>query len=313
MRVALVHNPDAGRRDHGTADLVRCFQERGHQVAAFGGSDDDIESAIRSRADVLVAAGGDRTVARAAIALRAHTLPLLPLPVGTANNIARSLGVEGSLLDIVNALDAPRAALLDVGWVSAPWEKKCFVESAGVGLLGEMLHASASWRGRVRQLLDRMLRAGQASRTARLADDLRKARPRWYDVSADGRDFSGEYLAVEAMNIRQVGPRLPLAPAADPGDGLLDLVLVREVDREGLIDAALSIRAAPADRSVRCQRVEIVWDFRRGHVDDEPWPAHRAHRMSGRVTVELGDKINVLVAKPARASRPAGFRDTASV
>ena len=41
----------------------------------------------------------------------------------------------------------------------------------------------------------------------------------------DNRDLSGRYILLEAMNIHSVGPNFWLAPPADPGDGLLDLVI----------------------------------------------------------------------------------------
>ena len=36
------------------------------------------------------------------------------------------------------------------------------------------------------------------------------------------------------MNIREVGPELALAPSADPGDGLLDVVLIADEHRDAL-------------------------------------------------------------------------------
>jgi hypothetical protein len=42
-------------------------------------------------------------------------------------------------------------------------------------------------------------------------------------------------LLAEVMNIRLVGPNLPLAPSTDPGDGWFDLVLVYEHQRRALL------------------------------------------------------------------------------
>src|SRR5438477_43689 len=43
-------------------------------------------------------------------------------------------------------------------------------------------------------------------------------------VTIDGQSFAGQYVLIEAMNIKSVGPNLQLAPEADPGDGYLDFV-----------------------------------------------------------------------------------------
>ena len=50
------------------------------------------------------------------------------------------------------------------------------------------------------------------------------------------RRLAGAYLAVEVMNVPTVGPILPLAPAARPDDGRLDVVLVAAADRDLLLE-----------------------------------------------------------------------------
>jgi diacylglycerol kinase family enzyme len=53
-------------------------------------------------------------------------------------------------------------------------------------------------------------------------------------IDADGRDLSSAFIAVEILNGKLIGPNVPLVPGADPGDGQLDLVLVRGRDRDAL-------------------------------------------------------------------------------
>ncbi|MEO8627522.1 MAG: hypothetical protein ABI612_05390 [Betaproteobacteria bacterium] len=50
----------------------------------------------------------------------------------------------------------------------------------------------------------------------------------------DGNDISGVYIMFQAMNIQRVGPNLFIAPDADPGDGLFDVVLLAEDERAKL-------------------------------------------------------------------------------
>lgn len=63
---------------------------------ANGYSSAGLESVLEST-DVIVAAGGDGTVSTAARAVAGRDIPVAILPLGTANNIARSLGIEGSI------------------------------------------------------------------------------------------------------------------------------------------------------------------------------------------------------------------------
>ena len=61
---------------------------------------------------------------------------------------------------------------------------------------------------------------------------LEDSRPARWGVQIDGSDHSGDYLAVEVLNIRFVGPSIPLAAHANSGDGQLDVaLLVRRIGR----------------------------------------------------------------------------------
>ena len=68
------------------------------------------------------------------------------------------------------------------------------------------------------------------SRAERIEGCLNWVRERLWDypakrveITLDGKDFSGEYILVEVMNIQYIGPSLHLAPSADPGDGQLEV------------------------------------------------------------------------------------------
>ena len=117
-------------------------------------------------------------------------------------------------------------------------------------------------------------------------------------VRADGDDLSGNYVAVEVMNIAAIGPRIVLAPDANPGDKLLDLVLVRERDREALAayihaDGWRDVDPPVATRRVRC--VELEWPAQDAHLDDEPWPASAQSWRPGQVSIDVGGAAQLLV------------------
>ena len=60
--------------------------------------------------------------------------------------------------------------------------------------------------------------------------------PADWRVEVDGVDHSGRYIGVEAMGIRSIGPNATFAPMADPGDGLIDVVLIDPTRRQPLVD-----------------------------------------------------------------------------
>jgi diacylglycerol kinase family enzyme len=92
----------------------------------------------------------------------------------------------------------------------------------------------------------------------------------------DGRDLSGDFLMLEVMNTRSIGPNLVLAPEAVRGDGLLDVVLVPTVERDQLIeylrDQPQKGQNNPALAVHRGRRLQIKGREGEFHLDDRPWP-----------------------------------------
>jgi diacylglycerol kinase (ATP) len=92
---------------------------------------------------VVLVAGGDGTVAKVARCLvdrdAAHRIPIAILPVGTANNIARSLGIEGEVGGLLSGLSNAKTRYLDVGLARGPWGERNFLEAVGCGSIAEAI------------------------------------------------------------------------------------------------------------------------------------------------------------------------------
>jgi diacylglycerol kinase family enzyme len=277
MRVTLVHNPDAGSGDHLGSELLARLREAGHEPAYASTEAASLTQALRAAPDVVLAAGGDGTVGAVARLMAATTpdIPLAILPVGTANNLARALGVSGTADEIIAGLESGATRRLDIATVRAPWGTARFVESAGVGAFGAMLRDAE--REDAGQQPAPSVPNGRGARLRRV---LERARPRHRRIDADGEDLSGTYLLVLALNIAYVGPGLALAPDADAGDGQLDLLLVDEHHRDALGSylAAISVGDEPtlAIPTRRFTRLRIEWSAASGHVDDHLWPERSA-------------------------------------
>jgi len=273
MRVTLVHNPDAGSGDHLGSELLARLRDAGHEPAYASTEAASLTRALRDAPDVVLAAGGDGTVGAVARLMAATTpdIPMAILPVGTANNLARALGVHGTVAEIIAGLESGATRRLDIATVRAPWGTARFVESAGVGAFGAML------RDAEREDAGQQPAAATPNdRGARLQRALARARPRHRQIDADGEDLSGMYLLVLALNIAYVGPGLALAPDADAGDGQLDLLLVGEADRDALGSYLAAISAGEESTLTiptrRVTRVRMEWSAASGHVDDHLWP-----------------------------------------
>lgn len=252
MRLLIVHNPSAG--DGSESDEIEQVARRhGHSATLVDPSDDWSSVAERSAPDLLVIAGGDGTVKKVLTAMAEVPWTTAVLPLGTANNIARSLGlsVEDPWAEIA-AWDGDRYGVpFDVAAVVAGSRDLPFVESFGGGFVAAALVSADD--------ADEQVDDGNEHGRRHLLDVLDHAEPAGWGIEIDGRDRTGEYLAVEVMNVPTVGPILALAPSALPHDGRLDVVLVTEADREPLRRAICDV-AATGDGSdpVEPERLEGI-------------------------------------------------------
>jgi len=301
VRIALIHNDNAGRGVYSTRDLSRIFRDIGDSVDTFDIDDLEITRAIESRPDVLVVSGGDGTVAKIAVALCGTEIPLFVLPNGTANNIARSIGADAPIPMLAGRLTTARLERIDIGRIRGDGHEDNFVEAAGFGFIGTMLQEGhqpllqlwRSLRSRATRSVDRWGRAARG--VARL---VRRQPVHRVEIRADGEDLSGDYLAAEVLNIGAIGPRILLQPNASPLDGRHDLVLVRAEDRDALADFIASRSGAarcPPLVTRRVRHVEMDWPATDTHVDDEVWPTPSSSSRPSRVTIDLRGAAPVLV------------------
>jgi diacylglycerol kinase family enzyme len=240
----------------------------GADYAVVARSVDEEWAASLDDTELVAIGGGDGTVRKVFKELSGTERAATILPVGTANNIARSLGIaEDNLSRAIQGWAGGRVEPFGVGTAILSGGEERFVESVGGGSFAEAIARGREDHGEGDKI-ERGLRA--------LGQVLGEAKSLRWDVEADGDDLSGEYLAVEAMNVREVGPNVPLAPNADPRDGGLDIVLVRPENRAGLaayVESRLDDAEAelPELDRVRARRVSVRAPAGANlHVDDEP-------------------------------------------
>ncbi len=300
MKITLIHNPGAGGGQDENA-LVELIIEAGHEVRHCS-TKEDWKAFLKKPADLVVAAGGDGTVRRVALAAAEHGLPFAAIPIGTANNIAKSIGLLGDAGELIESWSAsPRARHpFDLGEVVAPWGEGRFVEGVGGGLIGDLIDREDEVAA------DANLLGHETDRALHLLCELvGVARMRRWQIKADGKDLSGQYFAVEVLNIRFVGPNLPLAPDAFPGDGKLDVVLLGKDDRQPLLDYLekrmhLASGQLPELRCVRAREIEIVAPADvRWHLDDKAWPKEKPDAGKAKVKVNCVPGAATFVAAPS--------------
>jgi diacylglycerol kinase (ATP) len=301
MRVTLLHNPTAGDDDHAGHELRALVSDAGHEVAYVSMREADWTNALDDAGDLLAVAGGDGSVGKVLRETSRNPVPVTVLPVGSANNIAQSLGIDDvEVARLVRGWERGELRPFDVCEASAEWGSTLFVESVG-GLFGDVLeHADdIEDTNAVDVDGDEKVELG----VELLRGVVEELEPRRWGITVDDEDLSGEVLSVEVMNIPAVGPNLPLAPDADPGDGLLDLVCIREDDRAGLL-AYLSERMRnlepdpPELLRRRGRRIELAPPAAVVlHTDDRFWPDPPGGRGSGTAVARCAHRLRVLIPR----------------
>jgi diacylglycerol kinase family enzyme len=300
MKITLIHNPGAGAGQDASG-LVQLITEAGHQVR-HRSTKGEWKPFLKKPTDLVVAAGGDGTVRRVALAAAENGLPFAVIPIGTANNIAKTIGLLGDAGELIESWSAsPRARHpFDLGEVVAPWGEGRFVEGVGGGLIADLIDREDEVAAEAKLL------GGETDRALHLLSELvSEARMRRWQIKADGKDLSGEYFSVEVLNIRFVGPNLPLAPHAFPGDGLLDVVLLGKDDRQPLLDYLekrmhLASGQLPELRCMRARDIEInAPTGMRWHLDDKNWPRKKPPAAKATLRVKCLAGAATFVAAPS--------------
>jgi diacylglycerol kinase family enzyme len=270
MKATLIYNTNAGGRTKYTPEMLQeALQEAGYRpVYKATSSEADLDGVLNEEwHGLVVAAGGDGTVrAVATRLLDRKDVFLSVLPMGTANNLCRSLGIQGSPLEVIAGLKNPRKFMYDVGYVQGPWGEDYFLEGAGFGFFADVLATYDPEQGK-------SIFRGVVT----VAETLTKRATYAPLVRVDDEVLIGNFVLLEVLNTKAVGPRLQFAPQADPGDGLFEVVRVHDQHEEGFFAYMRHMLTENLDNLSSYEisqgrKLEIEWHGFHFHVDGEVRP-----------------------------------------
>lgn len=271
----LLHNPSAGNGHFGKKELISLIQAAGFGCSYSSTKKKGWEKIEPKEIDFIVLAGGDGTVRRVSSRLLTRRLldrkyPIALLPMGTANNIAKTLGLaHASPEDIIASWSAKHIKKFDTGRIYGIRKHKFFLESFGFGIFPELMQQMK------KQDPDNISTAEKSLGKALeiLHEIILRANSKYCKIVIDGVEYKGNYLLVEVMNTTSIGPKLNLAPLADPGDGKFDVILISEKQRDQFAQYVARKMQGEEEVSffdlIRARKLEIFWDGVRAHIDDE--------------------------------------------
>ena len=168
-KAALIYNPAARRlrwrRTRGLGAVLEHLRSFGLTVEAHAtvGSNHAsglVRSALQRGCDLIVACGGDGTVNEVVAGMAGSRVPLMVIPAGTANVLAREIGLPLDWIEAAGLIRTGRIRRIALGRVGS----RPFILMAGVGVdaavvgsvhggLKALLGQGAFWIAGLRQLL----------------------------------------------------------------------------------------------------------------------------------------------------------------
>jgi diacylglycerol kinase (ATP) len=259
MKIALIHNPNAFRGEANGTDLRRVFERAGHDVAYVSTEESDWRRVISPEIARAVIVGGDGTVQSVAPNLKGT--PFSILPFGTANNIAHCLHQTSDPELLASQLDEAEIRPLDLGRVTHRSGTQTFLEATGAGVFVELIRTMQKWPKKVELEQAESRKEKFAHALQQLQTITREYEGMELELKVDDSIIKDRFILLAAMNTELIGPKLHLAPDADPIDGFLDLVFVREEHRAKFcrwLECQLPGQKHAAQlENRRCRRVEV--------------------------------------------------------
>jgi len=181
----------------------------------------ELAAALAADGDVcaVAAVGGDGTAEEVAAGLCGTGKPMGIIPAGTGNDFIKSVGIPGDPEAALSLFLTGEPRDTDTGRVNGDF----FLNECGTGFDVTVLDFAEAEKGKHRGLTPYLL-------------GLLKAIAHYRSVSLKitvGQEpvREGKFLVCAVANGKYIGGGIPICPPADPADGMLDLVLIRDVPR----------------------------------------------------------------------------------
>lgn len=275
-KTMLLHNDGAGHEDYFKSELVQAIEQEGFSCIYFPIKKDNGWKDSFEQIDFAVAAGGDGTVRRVVKELMKkersqQRIPLAILPLGTANNLSKSLNIDPALRieEHIQRWKKNNRQSFDLGEILNGDETDYFLEGAGYGVFPSLIRKMDAMSDDRLESVDDKLKFSLQE----LYKIVLTAEADPFHITANKQIIEGKALLIEVMNIQSVGPNLILSPDAAIDDGVFNLVLVLEEQRKEFLDY---IKAMINDEdvkwtgnSLKANRLVINCKSTYIHIDDE--------------------------------------------
>jgi diacylglycerol kinase family enzyme len=233
MKVLIINNLQSGLRDGSIFEFTRKLARDGDELIIRNtDGNTPIESMLgdAETCDLVVAAGGDGTIAAVCYALRETGLPILPFPAGTGNLLAINLDQPEEPSALVDMARALKTLDFDLGEMSFETDgqavTKGFIVIGGAGYDATIMENAE----RLKEILgaSSYIAAAVANPNPTVAQ---------FSLELDDRTVTTEGIAVLALNFAKIYPDISITHANDARDGLLEIAVVKSHNTVELLPA----------------------------------------------------------------------------
>lgn len=214
MKRALLFVNRQARQGQQVATAIETLQSLGFDLLQVSATNcEQLSAAIRrhqNEIDLVIIGGGDGTLNAIVDCLVETQLPLGILPLGTANDLARTLDIPTSLMEACQTIAAGHVRSIDLGWVNG----KHFFNVASLGLSVKITERLSSKVKRRWGVLAYALTALQV---------LWQTRPFRATIYLNGETIAVKTVQIAVGNGRYYGGGMAIAPDAAIDDQRLDL------------------------------------------------------------------------------------------
>ena len=262
--VMMIINPAAGRGGYkkNLPEALKMLSDAGCAVSVFfterRGHATELAAEYGAGFEKLLVLGGDGTLAEAIAGLM--SMEIRPqvgyIPIGTANDIARTVGLtKNDILEGVRRFLKGEPRAFDTGRRDGGY----FNYVAAFGAFTEVSYGTP-------QEFKKQL--GEAAYLIGAAKSLSKLKSRHVRVEYDGGELEGEFLYGGVSNAYSVGGVVDLPrDEIDLGDGLHELILVKKLPSA---EALASLAAKVLSHDFSSEYIVILHTKRARFIFDEP-------------------------------------------
>jgi diacylglycerol kinase (ATP) len=264
--IHIIINPAAGEDEPILSYLNKAFLDSGIKwevsVTRKDYSAKEIAKSLIGKTDLIAVYGGDGSVMEAAQALIGTDMPLAIIPGGTANVMAKELGIPTDVMEALALIRNNELAVrkIDTGLVNG----EPFMLRVNFGIMADMVtHADREMKENFGQL------AYGFSTLQTLID----VHPTLYKMKIDGKAIEEEGVSLTITNSGNIGLEgYSFLPGISVSDGFFDVILLNHADLSSILrvtGSTLFHTDSDVLKRWKCKEVTIELDHAQKFICDD--------------------------------------------